>query len=202
MSGSRATAQPPVGVLLSEHLVIESARALGLWLARHGVRHEGLWIVTWKKLPGAPYVDRWTVLDELLCHGWIDGARRGVDAQRTAQWASPRRHAVWTATYRKRWEKLVEQGRVAEAGRAAVRLAIDAGSWEGLPDVDRLELPSDLEAALSPEPSGRLWFLDQAPSYRRNVLRWLAKARRDDTRQSRVAAIAAASSKNLRLKNL
>jgi hypothetical protein len=29
------------------------------------------------------YLDRWEVLDELICFGWIDGIRRKLDDDRT-----------------------------------------------------------------------------------------------------------------------
>lgn len=185
-----------------EHIEITSPLQLRRWLKRHGRRHPGLWIVTWMKRPGAPYVGRWEVLDELLCQGWIDGVRRRVDAQRTAQWVSPRRHASWTATYRRRFAVLAEQGRVLEAGLAAMQAAVHAGTWVDLPEVDRLEVPADLQQGLASKPHALAWFLDQAPSYRRNVLRWLALARRADTRAARIVAIAGASAEQQRLRHL
>jgi uncharacterized protein YdeI (YjbR/CyaY-like superfamily) len=202
MSGEAFAAPAASWLDAEEHLEIASTLELRQWLVQHGRRHPGLWVVTWMKHPGAPYVGRWEVLDELLCQGWIDGARRRVDAQRTAQWVSPRRHAAWTATYRRRWATLVEQGRVLEAGIAAMQAAVDAGSWEGLPDVDRLEVPADLQQDLGREPGAQAWFLEQAPSYRRNVLRWLALARRPETRAARIVAIVAASAGRHRLRHL
>ena len=58
-----------------------SADALWHWLeANHG--HEGsVWLVTWLKRPGAPYVSREAVLDALIAWGWIDGIRRAAGYQ-------------------------------------------------------------------------------------------------------------------------
>jgi uncharacterized protein YdeI (YjbR/CyaY-like superfamily) len=202
MSGERSAAPAAAWLDAVEHLEIASTLDLRRWLERHGRRHPGLWVVTWMKRPGAPYVGRWEVLDELLCQGWIDGARRRVDAKRTAQWVSPRRHASWTASYRQRFSVLVAQGRVLEAGLAAMQTAVDAGTCEGLPEVDRLEVPADLQQALAREADAPAWFQEQAPSYRRNVLRWLALARRGETRAARMAAIAEASAGHRRLRHL
>lgn len=184
-----------------EYLEIRSTQELRAWLVRHGLRHQGLWVVTWMKRPDAPYVGRWAVLDELLCHGWIDGVRRRVDGHRTAQWVSPRRHGAWTASYRQRFSALLEQGRVLEAGLAARQAALEAGTWEGLPEVDRLQMPADLVEGLASQPEAEAWFQAQAPSYRRNLLRWLALARRIDTRTARISRIVEASVARRRLRN-
>ena len=80
---------------------------------------------------------------------------------------------------------------MAEPGRAAVRRAQAAGTWEGAPDVDALVVPPDLRAALDAAPPAAAWFDASAPSYRRNVLRWIAKAVRPETRAKRVAEAAA-----------
>ncbi len=201
MCGDGPPALPASWLDEHEHLEIRSAQELRVWLGRNGLRHQGLWVVTWMKRPGAPYVGRWDVLDELLCQGWIDGVRRRVDVQRTAQWVSPRRHDSWTASYRQRFAALVEQGRMLEAGLAARQAALDAGTWEGLPEVDRLQLPADLAEKLAHKPEAEAWFLAQAPSYRRNLLRWLALARRSDTRAARIISIVEASVARQRLRN-
>lgn len=69
MCGDGPPAPPASWLDEHEHLEIRSAQDLREWLGRHGLRHQGLWVVTWMKRPGAPYVGRWDVLDELLCHG-------------------------------------------------------------------------------------------------------------------------------------
>lgn len=201
MSGDGHPSLPANWLDEQEHLEIRSAQELRVWLGRHGLQDQGLWVVTWMKRPGAPYVGRWDVLDELLCHGWIDGVRRRVDVPRTAQWVSPRGHATWTASYRQRFAALVEQRRTLKAGLAARQAALDAGTWVGLPEVDRLQLPADLTEKIAHRPEAEAWFLAQAPSYRRNLLGWLALARRSNARAARITCIVEASVARQRLRN-
>ncbi len=54
--------------------------------------------------------------------------------------------------------------------------------------VDALEEPSDLVEALD-EVGGYGWWVTAAPSYRRNVLRWIASAKGRDTRLKRIHAV-------------
>jgi uncharacterized protein YdeI (YjbR/CyaY-like superfamily) len=62
--------------------------------------------------------------------------------------------------------------------------------------VDALLVPEDLGAALA---GLRGTFDALPPSYRRNLLRWVALARRPETRAKRVAEIAAATAEGRRI---
>jgi uncharacterized protein YdeI (YjbR/CyaY-like superfamily) len=72
------------------------------------------------------------------------------------------------------------------AGLAAIAAAKAAGRWEETAAVDALEVPGDLAAALERQGDA---FDALAPSYRRNVLRWLHAAKRPETRAARIARI-------------
>jgi uncharacterized protein YdeI (YjbR/CyaY-like superfamily) len=89
---------------------------------------------------------------------------------------------------------------MAPPGLAAIDAAKAANQWVGLPDVDRLHIPADLAAAFD-NAAHHDWFTIQAPSYRRNVLRWLAIAKRPETRQGRIAAIVSAAREQVRLRH-
>ena len=59
-------------------------------------------------------------LDEALCFGWIDGVRRRVDADSFCQRFTPRRpRSTWSRVNMRRVERLIEAGRMTEAGLAA-----------------------------------------------------------------------------------
>ncbi len=188
--------------LTTTDIEIKSVEALNDWLHANCHQYASVWLLTWLKKPGAPYVSRWDVLDELLCFGWIDGVRRKVDANRTAQLISPRRHHAWTQSYRARVTRLLEEQRVQPAGLAAIAHAKERGLWESLLDVDQLQLPADLENQLQTDAHLLGWFENQASSYRRNVLRWLAQAKQASTRERRMDQIVQSAKQKRRLKNL
>ncbi len=166
------------------------------WLLLHHGQDESVWLVTWKKRPGAPHLGRWDAMDEALCFGWVDGLMRRIDEARVMQLFSPRRHQRWTAMYRERVARLLEEGRMHPAGLRAVEEAKARGTWEALPEVDALLVPPDLEAALA---GAREAFEALPPSYRRNLLRWVALAKRPGTRGKRVAEIALATAEGRRI---
>jgi uncharacterized protein YdeI (YjbR/CyaY-like superfamily) len=159
-----------------------TAKALWRWLEANHAQAGSVWLVTWLKRPGAPYLSREAVLDALIAWGWIDGIRRAAGYQgqdgpgegRTMQLISARRHQRWTATYRARAARLVAEGRMAAPGLAAIAAAKSAGTWEADPEVDALEVPDDLAQALG---EAAAVFDAFPPSHRRNVLRWIAGAK-------------------------
>lgn len=165
---------------------VRSAADLRDWLIAHHAQTESVWLVTWKKAPGAPYVSVGEVLDELIAFGWIDGLRRKLDDGRTMQLISPRKQQAWAQTYKDRAARLEAQGRMHPAGLVAIAVVKAAGRWDEAAAVDALRVPDDLAAALGAYGDT---FDALAPSYRRNVLRWLHSAKRPETRTVRITKI-------------
>lgn len=178
---------------------VRSAEELRAWLLAHHGQAESVWLVTWKKAPGAPYVSVQEVLDALIAFGWIDGLRRKREDGRTMQLISQRRQQAWAASYKRRAERLEAEGRMHPAGRAAISEAKAAGRWDETVEVDALVVPEDLAAALSAQPVAEAFLAGAAPSYRRNVLRWLHGAKRAETRAARIKQIVDASGRRKKL---
>lgn len=170
-----------------DRIEIASAAALWDWLGANHAR-PSVWLVTWKASHPDAYISRDEVLDALVAHGWIDGRRMKLDADRTMQLIAPRAQTIWARSYKDRAERLIAAGRMQPPGLAAYRQAQLSPDWQASDPIDDLVVPPDLRAALDGA-SASAWFDAAAPSYRRNVLRYLAQARRDDTRRKRIARI-------------
>jgi len=181
---------------------VRSSAELLDWLTAHHGQAESVWLVTWKKAPGAPYVSVSEVLDELIAFGWIDGIRRKREDGRTMQLISPRKQQAWAASYKRRAERLEAEGRLHPAGRAAIAAAKAAGRWDETAEVDALIVPPDLSDALAADVDADRFFQTAAPSYRRNVLRWLHGAKKAETRTRRIAQITALSSQGRKVPQL
>jgi len=176
-----ATADP-------ERLEITASDQLHTWLAEHHGRDQSVWLVTWKAKHRDRYVSREQVLDELVAWGWIDGARKKVDDDRTMQLVSPRRTQYWARSYKVRAARLEAEGRMQPPGRASVEAGRANGLWTFIDDVDALIVPDDLAEALT-SAGAHERFDALAPSYRRNVLRWLKLAKTAPTRAKRIAKV-------------
>jgi len=158
------------------------------WLERN---HTGpsVWLVTWKAAHPTKYVSRDQVLDAVIAYGWIDGRRAKLDDARTMQLIAPRAQQVWARSYKERAERLVSEGRMRPPGLAALETAKASGLWTRSDPIDDLRVPDDLRSALDAVRAAA-WFDQAAPSYRRNVLRYIAQAKRAETRQRRIALVA------------
>lgn len=183
-----------------DRVEIERADDLWAWLADHHQAEQSYLLVTWKKSEPQKYVSRDEVLDALLAYGWIDGRRYKLDDNRTMQLICQRKQQKWTKSYRDRIERLDQQGRLRAPGQAAVQMAKVNGTWLAEQDVDDLICPPDLQARLEAQKADG-WWAQAAPSYRRNILRWLASAKKEQTRDKRCQMIADYCEKGQKIPN-
>jgi uncharacterized protein YdeI (YjbR/CyaY-like superfamily) len=165
---------------------VASLAELRGWLSANHAQEASFWLVRFKKSVPEKFVDRLDALDELLCFGWIDGLARKLDDDRTMQLISPRRQQAWAQSYKDRVQRLDQEGRMQPPGRAAILRSKELGLWNAYAESDALLVPDDLEEALTGLPEARAWFDNSAPSYRRNVLRWIGSAKTDVTRTKRI----------------
>jgi uncharacterized protein YdeI (YjbR/CyaY-like superfamily) len=179
---------------------VSSSTELRSWLEQHHQQEESVWLVTFLKVVPEKYLSTHEVLDELICFGWIDGIRRKLDERRTMQLISPRRVQHWAKTYKDRAAKLIEEGRMHAAGFQSIERSKQAGLWDFMDDVDRLEVPQDLQEGLDKVPGGSEFFHGINDSSKRFVLRWLKLAKTDKTRIARIQNLAELSGKGEKLK--
>jgi len=141
-----------------------------------------------KKHVARPSVTLAEAVEEALCFGWIDGHLRRIDDESHALRFTPRgRRSVWAQSNKDRVERLIREGRMTPAGFAAVEAAKASGEWDAATareDVDAV--PDDLAGALR-EAGVEEAFTSMPPSHRKQYLYWVNEAKRDETRQRRIA---------------
>lgn len=174
------------------------------WLEANHAGTRGAWLVLWRPRSararsGPAVLDYEGAVEEALCFGWVDSTGGAIDDERTRLYFAPRKpRSGWAATNKARIERLIEEGRMAPAGSAAIERAKANGSWEILDSAERLEVPDDLAAALAALPTAALNFGVFPPSARKQLLTWVAFAVRPETRAKRVRRIAEAAARNER----
>ena len=178
---------------------ITSVHELRDWLTENHKLDQGVWLVTYKKNEGAKYVSREEVLDELLCFGWIDGIRRKLDEKKTMQLITKRRAQHWSKTYKDRASKLIEQGKMHDAGLEAISISKSSGLWNFMDDVDNLIIPEDLYKELSKIKEALQFFDSINPSSKRFFLRWVKLAKTENTRKIRIQKLVELSLKGEKL---
>ncbi len=162
------------------------------WLAEHHADSTGVWLVVAKKGSGSPGPGYEEAVEEALCFGWIDSRMRPLDDRRYEQWFCPRRPgSIWSLLNKARVARLIEAGLMAPPWLAKIQAAQANGSWELLDLVEAMVVPKDLAAALTASPGAAEGFAGLASSVRKQLLYWVASAKRPQTRAGRVAAVVA-----------
>jgi uncharacterized protein YdeI (YjbR/CyaY-like superfamily) len=177
---------------------VRSRAELRTWLADHHSSVVGAWIVTFKKGRG-PYVSARDVCEEAICVGWIDSLPRKLDDDRTMLLVTPRKPGSrWSAVNKERAERLLAEGLVREAGRAAIERSRRDGTWTALDEVEALTIPDDLEARFASAPAARAFFDAFPRSAKRGILEWILAAKRPETRARRIDETVERAAKNER----
>jgi uncharacterized protein YdeI (YjbR/CyaY-like superfamily) len=142
-------------------------------------------------------------VDEGLCFGWIDGVRKSLDADSYVQRFSPRTaKSYWSAVNTKRAKELIVEGRMHAAGTAAFERRDASGSARYSFERER---PEFTRAQLSQFKSHRAawtYFESEAPWYRRAVTHWVTSAKREETRERRLATLIADSANGNRIRGV
>ena len=174
----------------TEPLDFRSAAEWREWLRRNHAKSSGEWVYMYKKVAkgGLRYLE---ALDEALCFGWIDGQIKAVDRDRFKQRWTPRRPgSIWSQVNKTKVKRLMAEGRMTDAGFAAVKTARKTGKWQKAYSNRRPSgVPRELIDALKSDQTAWHGFNRLAPSYRRIYTGWVADAKQAGTRQRRIAAV-------------
>ena len=170
-----------------EQITIESAAELREWLTQNHTSGESVWLVTWKKNSGQPYVSYDEIVDQCLCFGWIDSLPKKLDDKRFMLRISPRNpKSNWSGVNKQRIARLLESNLMQPAGLATVEHAKQSGTWTFLDDVERLEVPEDLQAEFENYPGSGEFFERFPPSSKRGILEWIKSAKTAATCNKRI----------------
>jgi uncharacterized protein YdeI (YjbR/CyaY-like superfamily) len=121
--------------ITGDALEFTTAEEWRTWLEAHHDSAEEAWVLISKKHGGASLVSLVEATEEALCFGWIDSAMRPIDSDRFALRYTPRRQSSkWSPTNRARVQRLIDEGRMTEAGFAAIEEAKRNGRWNDAGD--------------------------------------------------------------------
>ena len=179
--------------LTPEPLRFDTARAFDAWLRKHHASSDGAWLLIAKAGAAEPTVTYPQAVEIALCHGWIDGQKKGLDAQHFLQRFTPRRaRSLWSKANREKAEALIASGRMQASGLAEVERARADGRWDAAYDGARTAaVPPDLQAALDAQPAARRFFGELDAANRYAVLWRVQTAQRPETRAKRIETLVA-----------
>ena len=149
-----------------------------------------MWLCSWRTSTGRPRCPYPEAVEEAICFGWIDSTNTILDEERSLQLYTPRRpKSPWTRLNRERAADMEKRGLMTDAGRHAIAAAKSNGWWTISDQVEDLEEPPDLTAALDRDPQARSNWDGFPPSARKQMLWWIISAARDATRAGRITHV-------------
>lgn len=170
------------------------------WLKRDHQRSTELLVGFYRKDSGKPSITYSEALDEALCFGWIDGIRSKLDeASYTVRFTPRRPGSIWSLVNIKRVGELKQLARMQPAGLAAFEKRDEKKSQMYSYERDKSELDSDFEKRFRADKKAWAFFQQQAPSYRRTSIWWVISAKRQETRERRLATLIEVSAASRRL---
>ncbi len=154
------------------------------WLAEHGESRPSVWLKIAKQGSGAVTITAEQAGDVAICHGWIDGQRRSLDATHFLQRFSPRRPgSAWSLVNVERVEALETAGRMRPGGHAQVTAAKADGRWAAAYAPQRTAaVPDDLAAELAANTRARAAYEALSKSDRYGLFLPMLKARTPEAR--------------------
>ena len=165
------------------------------WLDEHHATERELLVGFYKKGTGHPTLTWPESVAEALCVGWIDGVRRSVDADRYTIRFTPRKPAsTWSAVNVAMMERLLAEGRVKPAGRAAFERRQEKRS--GIYSYEQrheVALDAESESAFRANAKAWSWFEGRPAGYRKTATWRVMSAKRPETRARRLAELIACS---------
>ncbi len=177
-----------------------SSLAFRTWLQRHHATRAELAVRCYKvhaRHLGMTYLE---ALDEALCYGWIDGVRRGLDAETFIVRFSPRKpRSRWSVVNTRRAGELQAAGRMRPPGLAAFEARDPQDTRRHSLESRPTTLGPDLLKRLRSDRRAWSFWLEQAPWYRRTASFWVMSAKRPETRERRLATLATCSRRRARL---
>jgi uncharacterized protein YdeI (YjbR/CyaY-like superfamily) len=164
---------------------------LRAWLEEHHESATELLVGFYKKGSGRPSITWPESVDQALCFGWIDGVRRSLgDEAYTIRFTPRKARSNWSAVNVRRIQELIDEGLVHPAGAAAFkRRSDDRTAIYSYEQRKTAALPPEYERQLRADPAAAEFFDAQPPWYRRTAAHWVISAKREATRERRLAQL-------------
>ena len=160
------------------------------WFSGHHASETELWVGFYKKDTGRPSITWPESVDEALCVGWIDGIRKRIDEESYKIRFTPRRPtSIWSAINIARVAVLEKEGRMQPAGRAAFAKRRENRSGIYSYEQRPVNLPEPYAGQLRANTAAAAFLDAQPPSYRKLAAWWVLSAKKEETRQARLAKL-------------
>jgi uncharacterized protein YdeI (YjbR/CyaY-like superfamily) len=170
------------------------------WLESNHDSADELILGLHKKGSGKPSITLREAQDEALSFGWIDGKAQSIDEKSWAIRLTPRRPgSVWSAVNIKAAHDLIASGRMTPAGLAAFEKRDEKRAKRYSYERENPKFDAASEAAFRENMKAWQFFRAQPAGYQRLHTWWVMSAKREETRQKRLAVLIEMSERRRRI---
>ena len=106
---------------IGETIYVTTREEFREWLEKNHKTCKEIWLIQYKKVTKKPTIPYAEAVEEAICFGWIDGFEKGMDGDRYAtRFTHRRQKSHWTDTNIERAHRMIEEGKMTEAGQATL----------------------------------------------------------------------------------
>jgi uncharacterized protein YdeI (YjbR/CyaY-like superfamily) len=130
-------------------------------------------------------------VEQALCFGWIDGVRRSLgDTSYTIRFTPRKPTSTWSRQNLEKVEELKRQGLIRPAGLRAYdeRREAKTGIYS-YEQREAAELPPEYVERLRANAAAWEFWTSRPPSYRKAAVWWVVSAKKEETRERRLARL-------------
>ena len=172
------------------------------WLLQNHNKYKAVYLIFYKLENKVPTM-RWEEAVKMgLCFGWIDSTVKSLGNGKRKQYFSPRNpKSNWSALNKKYIIELKEHGLIHDSGWKMIEIAKETGTWTAMDDVENGIIPENLQIAFDLNQRAFKNFQNFSKGYRKSYLSWLNSAKRETTKEKRIAEIIRLSDANIKSRN-
>jgi uncharacterized protein YdeI (YjbR/CyaY-like superfamily) len=169
------------------------------WLDKNHSSTKEFWVIIRKKRSGMKGLQYQEAV-EAICFGWIDSKMQSIDAKRFRQRFSPRKkHSLWSKRNKETAEKLIEAGKMTQAGYESIAQAKRNGKWDtAYSSTTAPTIPKDLAKALKENEIAWNNFTKLSNSTKIQYVYWVSSAKKEETRQKRIINVVKNAAQNIK----
>lgn len=184
-----------------QQLYFKTTQQWRKWLKENHNKCRGIWFVFYKQQTGKKTISYGEAVEEALCYGWIDSIAKKLDDEKYIQKFTPRiNSAKWSQLNIERMKKLIKEKRMRKQGLSKFppELLTSSPAIKKKPDT-MFPIPPFIEEAFKENKKAGDFFYGLAPSYRRNYIRWVASAKKEETQVKRLNELIEVMNQNKKL---
>jgi uncharacterized protein YdeI (YjbR/CyaY-like superfamily) len=168
------------------------------WLEKNHTTQTELWLLFYKVHTNKKSIRYAEAVEEALCFGWIDGIVKRIDDERHAQRYTPRKpRSYWSNVNKERAKRLIEQGKMTEAGLVKIKEAKKSGWWKRAYsfEVENI-MSSEMKTVLMSDKEAWNNFQNFGKSYQNTYIFYVNYAKREETKKKRIQLVLERAKKN------